>query len=178
MKPGILPVVSLLAVGMLFASSMNVSAQQTDSPSYLRPQHQTVIEKWLSVSPRRANLRIATDKDCRNKTGLAFQRKDVKDYQPYYAFGDFNHDGREDFAIAVVNDRRQRSKFSFAIFNGPFNATAVPAYMEENIGLGRWTFFWRNGSRDSNLLQGEFESDNCVIYKPRGKTYIPKPCLE
>lgn len=170
---------SLFTVTVLFVLSASADSQQKASASHVRAQHAAVIEKWLESSPRRANLRVAIDKDCRNKSGLAYQRREDRSYQPYYAVGDFNHDGREDFAIAFVNDRKQKSKFSFAIFNGPFGTNAVPAYVEENVDLGTWTFFWKNGGgRDSYLLQGAFESDDCVIYKPRGKSYVPKACVD
>jgi len=172
---------TLLLAILCFGPSGHLSAElvsrQLPAPSYVRAQHKAVIEKWLAASRRRANLRIATDKDCRNKSGLTWQRKDNRNYQPYYAVGDFNHDGREDFAIAFVNDKKQQATFSFAIFNAPFNDNPLAAYSEENVDLGRWVFFWRGGA-GNYLLQGEFESDNCVIYRPQGKKYAPKPCLE
>ncbi len=41
-----------------------------------------------------------------NESGLAAIRKeDNKNYQPYYAVGDFNGDGKQDFAVALVKKR-------------------------------------------------------------------------
>jgi hypothetical protein len=150
---------------------------QRDSASHVRPQHKEAAERWLASSARRANLRIASERDCLNKSGLAATRKERgRSYHPYYAVGDFNRDGREDFAIAFVNDRRRQAKFSFAIFNGPFSNTGVPAYIDENVDLSVMGLFY--GGKGSDLLLGEFQSDYCVILKPRGKTYRGKPCLE
>lgn len=152
-------------------------AQRGDTASTLRPQHREVFEQWLTSSARLAKLRVATDSDCLNKSGLAATRKEQgRNYHPYYAVGDFNRDGREDFAVAFVNDRKRQQKFSFAIFNGPFGKSSVPAYIDENVDLSVMGFFY--GGKGSDLLLGEFESDYCVILKPRGKTYRGKPCLE
>lgn len=152
-------------------------AQRRDTASNLRPQHEEVVEQWLKSSARLAKLRVATVADCLNKSGLAVTRKERgRNYHPYYAVGDFNRDGREDFAVAFVNDRKRQRKFSFAIFNGPFGKSSVPAYIDENVDLSVMGFFY--GGRGSDLLLGEFESDYCVILKPRGKSYRGKPCLE
>lgn len=117
-------------------------------------------------------------RNCSNKEGLAITRKERgKDYHPYYAVGDFNHDRNEDFAVAFVNDRKRRNKFSMAIFNGPFTPTSVPAYFVDNSDLSMVGFSWQQGEQNY-LLQGEFQSDFCWIFKPRGKTYRLEDCLE
>ncbi|MBA3256255.1 MAG: hypothetical protein H0T64_06355 [Pyrinomonadaceae bacterium] len=80
----------------------------------------------------------------------------MTNYHPYYAVGDFNQDGREDFAVAFVNDRKRQRKFSFAIFNGPFGKSRVPAYLDEKVDLSVMGFFY--GGRGSDLLLGEFQA--------------------
>jgi len=171
-----LSIFSLLDVATVFAPASQ-ARQKRNTASHVRPQHKEVAEQWLASSVRRAKLRIASEKDCLNKSGLAATRKDRgRNYHPYYAVGDFNRDGREDFAIAFVNDRRRQGKFSFAIFNGPFGKSSVPAYIDENVDLSVMGFFY--GGRGSDLLLGEFESDYCVIFKPLGRTYKGRPCLE
>lgn len=171
----------VLSVVVLCGMTGAVKAQQrdqrnqSDASSHLRPQHREAVEQWL-VS-RKLALRVATVKDCANEEGLAATRKERGgNYQPYYVVGDFNGDRKEDFAVAVVNDRRRQRKFSFAIFNGPLSKSSVPAYIDENVDLSVMGFFY--GGRGSDLLLGEFESDYCVILKPRGRTYKGQPCLE
>ncbi|MGH9969985.1 MAG: hypothetical protein ACREBG_19625 [Pyrinomonadaceae bacterium] len=171
-------------VVLLCALCGAAEAQQKSTTSQLRPEHWKVVQTWLAQSPRRANLRVASEKDCRDREGLTqYRREQGKGYQPYYVAGDFNGDQHEDFAVAVVNDRRRRAKFSFAIFNGPFGSGVVPAYAEENLDLGELGFFWGNDNNngesgsdgdESYLILGEFQGDSvCVMYHPRGKKYVP-----
>jgi len=170
----VLAVVGLFGMTGAGNAQQRYQKDQSDGASHLSPQHREAVEQWLSS--RKLALRVATVADCSNKEGLAITRKERgRGYHPYYAVGDFNRDGREDFAIAFVNDRRRQGKFSFAIFNGPFS-NSVPAYIDENVDLSVMAFFY--GGKGGDLLLGEFESDYCVILKPRGKTYRGKPCLE
>jgi hypothetical protein len=76
----------------------------------LTAQEQKVLRSWLAQHP---GYRIATDEDCgcaddikQMKAGWGGAWKPVPDYHPYTATGDFNGDGVEDFAVAVV----ERSK--------------------------------------------------------------------
>jgi hypothetical protein len=166
---------AVAAGAVILLTAIPASAQRV--PAYVSTSHREVIEKWLASTPARANLRVATDRDCRNQEGLAVERQENRSYQPYYAVGDFNHDGREDFAVAFVDDRKRRYKFSFAIFNGPFPDAGVPAYLNQDTDLSMMGFSWHAGPRNY-LLIGEFQSDVCSILKPRGKTYRAQDCLE
>ncbi len=117
----------LLTLASLYLLPISIDAQQRDTTLHLRPRHREVVQQWLARSGRGANLRVATEKDCLNESGLAATRREQgKSYQPYYVVGDFNRDRREDFAVAFVNDRRRQRKFTFVIFNGPFGNKSVP----------------------------------------------------
>jgi len=166
---------AVAASALILVTAISADAQSR-MPAYIKASHREVIEKWLASSPRRANLRVATDRDCRNKEGLAAERNERRNYQPYYAVGDFNHDGREDFAVAFIDERKRRNRFSFAIFNGPFKPGTVPAYLNQDTDLSLMGFHWHVGPKN-HLLIGEFQSDVCVIFKPRGKTYRAQDCL-
>ena len=166
----------VLAMVLLCVVAGTLKAQKKELPSFIKTAHGEVIERWLAQSPRRANLRVATDRDCRNKEGLTAERKERRNYQPYYAVGDFNHDGVEDFAVAFIDDRKRRYKFTFAIFNGPFRGVGAPAYVNQDTDLSMMGFHWHSGPKN-NLLLGEFQSDVCSIFKPRGKTYRAQDCL-
>jgi len=167
----------IIIVTLLLAPCGVAEAQRLDTISHLRPEHMEVVKRWLAASPRRANLRVATERDCRNREGLTeYRKQEGKNYNPYYAVGNFNRDGKEDFAVAFVNDRKRQRKFSLAIFNGPLSNNSVPAYIDENVDLSVMGFFY--GGKGGDLLLGEFESDYCVILRPRGKTYKGQPCLE
>lgn len=161
------------AVVLLCGLTETVSAQQKETASHLRAQHKVAVEQWLSS--RKPALRVATVEDCSNKEGLAATREQKgKGYHPYYAVGDFNGDRREDFAIALVNPGKSKERFAVAIFNGPVGKNSVPAYFTEEWDLDDGGLFKGGGG----VMVGPFESDNCVILRPRGKKYVIKDCIE
>lgn len=56
-------------------------------PSYLQPEHKSVLEKWLI---RKYDFRVATEADCTDTENLEIWRKDLgKSFNPYYSIGDF-----------------------------------------------------------------------------------------
>jgi len=154
--------------------SIRTSAQSTP---YLRPGHKTVVDKWLKLRP---DLRLATEADNMNKEGLAGTRQDRgQSYQPYYAVGDFNGDRKEDFAIALVKKKKSEWPFVFAIFNGPFARSAKPTFTSDaDLADGGIFFNPKNSPSQFRLAFGTFQSDNCVILLPRGRTYVAQVCLE
>jgi len=165
--------ITLISVAVsVCALCAGVQAQQTGTAAHLRPKHLAVVEEWLVKKP---NLRLATVADCLNKDGLAATRKQFgKNYHPYYTMGDFNRDKREDFAVALIDKRKKKGKFAVAIFNGSVGKITAPAFFEEGWDLSDGGLSDGGGS----LMAGTFESDNCVILRPRGKRYIVKDCLE
>lgn len=159
------------------APPVRAEAQQRDVAVYLRPQHSAVVEKWLAGRP---NFRLASEADCVNKDGLEVTRNEQgRNYNPYYTVGDFNGDGKEDFAVALVKKRRSKWPFTVAIFNGPLKGNSVPAFtMDDDLSRGGLFYKAENKPSDGRLIVGDFESDNCVILRPRGKTYLIKDCID
>ncbi len=150
-----------------------VWAQQKDIASHLGSEHREVVEQWLASS--KLVLRVATIADNSNKEGLAITRKERgKGYHPYYAVGDFNGDRKQDFAIALISNRKRKEPFAIAIFNGPVIKNSVPAYFAEGWDLSDSGLF---GDK-AGVMAGPFESDNCVILRKRGKKYVMKDCVE
>lgn len=172
---------SKLALIMLSAASLCVlcpltinTHAQVDSVTYLRNQHRPVLAQWLRTKP---TFRLATEKDCVNKEGLAATRQENgPNYQPYYAVGDFNRDGKEDFAVVLIEPGRQSRKFTIAVFNGPFTAgrNATPNFLTTGTDLSTGGLVLLTGNR---LVAGVFQTDDCVVLQPRGKTYLMKSCL-
>lgn len=162
-----------LTLGILLVTGKPPSAQIA-SAADLRAAHRATLESWLQSRPQ---LRLATEKDCRNLEGLAASRAEYgRDYQPYYAVGDFNRDGQQDFAVALINGQKRTRKFAIAIFNGPFNQRrpSLPAFFVEGIDLTEGGLVVLSGGR---LVAGVFQSDNCVVLQPRRRTYVMKDCL-
>lgn len=162
-----------LAVAMLCATVKPTLAQIASTVG-LREPHRATLESWLQSKPR---LRLAIEKDCLNREGLAASRAEYgRDYQPYYAVGDFNRDGQQDFAIALINGQKRSRKFAIAIFNGPFNQRrpSLPAFFAEGMDLSEGGLVVLSGGR---LVAGVFQSDNCVVLQPRRRTYVMKNCV-
>lgn len=162
-----------LVLGMLCVTGKPSSAQIA-STADLRAPHRATVESWLQSKPR---LRLAIEKDCLNIEGLAASRAEYgRDYQPYYAVGDFNRDGQQDFAVALINGQKRSRKFAIAIFNGPFNQRrpSLPAFFIEGSDLSEGGLFVLSGNR---LVAGVFQSDDCVLLQPRRRTYVMKNCL-
>src|SRR5688572_8685099 len=114
-----------IALCVLFILPVAVNGQRDGTGAkHLSVQHAEVVNRWLAGKPA---LRLATVADCLNKDGLAATREqNGKNYHPYYAVGDFNHDKRADFAVVLVNKRKKKDKFAVAIFNGAIGKNTVP----------------------------------------------------
>lgn len=165
--------ITLISVALsVCAFCAGIKAQQPGAASHLQAPHWAVVEEWLAKKP---DLRLATVADCLNKDGLAATRKQFgKNYHPYYTVGDFNRDKRGDFAVALIDKRKKKNRFAVAIFNGSVAKIIAPAFFEEGWDLSDGGLSDGGGS----LMAGTFESDNCVILRPRGKKYVIKDCLE
>jgi hypothetical protein len=147
---------------------------QSNAAPNLKAQHREVLAAWLQKQP---NFRLATEADCKNKTGLAATRDEYGlTYQPYYAAGDLNGDGREDFAVALIDRQKRSRRFAIAIFNGPHTTktTATPSFLTTGFDLSDGGLVLRSGNP---LIAGVFQSDDCVILRPRARTYVMKSCL-
>lgn len=166
--------VSYCLTVLIVGITAGAASGQIASTADLRPPHRTVLEHWLSSKPM---LRLAIEKDCRNVEGLAASRVEYgQNYQPYYGAGDFNHDGQQDFAVALIKEQKRSRRFAIAIFNGPFSqkGTNSPAFFSEGMDLSDGGLVILPENR---LVAGVFQSDDCVVLRPRGRTYVMKSCL-
>jgi hypothetical protein len=146
-------------------------------PEYLRPEHKPVLERWLK---EKRYLRLATESDLTDKEDLGIWRKDWgKDFNPYYSIGDFNRDGKNDFAVLLIDLKNaQEHKFAIAIFNAPFANKKGPNYFEDGyIDLGRCYIVY-NQMAKRRLYLGVSESDfYCVTFYPKGPRYYFRDCM-
>lgn len=158
-----------------------VQAQRPELPDYISARHRLVLRKWLAREP---DLRVATDKDCGPcETDIANQRRERgADYHPYYAVGDFNRDGREDFAVALIELEADREgqvtqKFAVAVFNAPFagRRSTPPAFFQDNLNLrDGGLFFGPPRPRPYRLFIGLFTNDAGLTLLPRGRKYVAR----
>ncbi len=165
---------NIILTGILCALPASAGAWQKTQGAWLRAEHRMVVQAWLAHNKR---LRLATEKDVMDRESLRRQRETSgQSYHPFYAVGDFNSDGQQDFAVTLVSSRRRAKVMALALFNGPFRAgkNSRPAFFEEGFEPSDWLFFRPD---DRLLLVGPPESDNCFILKPRGRKYILEDCL-
>lgn len=165
---------------LLLTLSGGAVAQQQELPSYLDAQHRGVLQRWLKREP---NLRLATDKDCGQcDEELANQRRiSGADYHPYYAVGDFNGDGKKDFAVAAIEleadeEGRAEQKFVVVVFNAPFSRRkAEPAFDKDALNLrDGGLFFGPPKASAGRLFIGLFSNDTGLTLIPRGRKYVAK----
>jgi hypothetical protein len=154
----------------LSATVTRISAAQSDVPSFINPAHRQAVRSFLKMKP---HLRVATyadtDEHGRNLLGNVNGSEFGENNSPYYAVGDFNNDGREDFAIAFVNTRRPKD-FPVAIFNGPFRGRRwiAPAfYNEQKFGVSDFLLATKDDRGRDELQVSIPGGDMTVMLKPR-----------
>jgi hypothetical protein len=157
------------------------NAYSDSLPNYLKPAHKLIIQQWLMNNP---DYLFAKDEDCRCEDDLDHYRHSKKwnknflvtlDYHPYYAVGDFNGDGQEDFAIAVKSRNKKTQDMVILVFNGPFKNTkdVTPNFiLKKQLWIPDQGLFYylSEYSKPRRLSFGYFESECCVL-NPVGNTY-------
>jgi len=150
---------------------------QNGAFSHIRPEHRTVLARWLKNQP---GLRLATEADCVDMESLEGYRKDWgKGFHPYYSIGDFNRDGKEDFAVLLIDLKKEEDHgFAIAIFNALFEGKSAPNYFERGYTDIGHCYIVFNRVAERRLYLGMFESDYyCVTFYPKGGGYVFKDCL-
>jgi hypothetical protein len=146
--------------------------------STLTVEQQNALSSWLA---QHTNFRLATDTDCdcaldirQMRDGYGDPRYALPDYHPFTATGDFNDDGIEDFAVAVIDAKASADSFTLVVFNGPFSKQpAAPAFIEPGLDLrhDRLFYFGSRRAKPYRLMVGRFNSDSGFRLRPSGSTY-------
>jgi len=161
----------------LFATCL--AASPGPKAKVIESVHQNAVGVWLNTNP---GFRIALESDCRTceediqmiRRGMGGAWKPVPDYTPYYAVGDFNSDGENDFAIVVIKTKPKGQSFKILVFNGPFpdSSNSKPAFVSEFMDLSReGLFFGPPRPKPYRLLVGAFESEG-ILLVPKGQGYV------
>ncbi len=100
-----------------------------------------------------------------------------KNVNQYYSVGDFNRDGKEDFAVLLADRLYVEDGFALAVFNGAFKKKQSPAYYEEEFDYISNSYLVFDGVIKNHLYLGAFESDwYCMTLIPKGRGYTYKDC--
>jgi hypothetical protein len=162
----------------------NTSAQ--DIPAFVKGRHQLPLRAYLASHPY---YYIAPESLCQCDDDLSWLRKQEPLFQPYYAVGDINDDGIEDFAVGLLDNRKAVDKepmLTLVIFHGPFSKRKIPKGItlfenyritgpEEILSVFKTRV--ENGYRYPARLDlgpSPFGSDNnwAIIYDWKAKKYV------
>jgi hypothetical protein len=167
---------------MRFWAALSVFLSLLATPAWsggtLTADQQKVIASWLV---QQVNYRLATDADCncpldikQMRDGYGDPRYALPDYHPFTATGDFNDDGAEDFAVALIDAKADADRFTLMVFNGPFsNGPVEPAFIKPGLDLRRDRLFYFGSHKPKpyRLMVGPFNSDSGFRLRPSGTTY-------
>ncbi len=174
----------LTIVVALLSCVVNSSAQ--DIPAFIKDQHQSTLRAYLASHPYNY---VAPESLCDCEDDLSWLRNQEPLFQPYYAVGDINDDGIEDFAVGLLDNRNAIDKgpmLTLVIFHGPYSRRKIAKGITviKNYRITRpeeilYVFKTRieNGYRFPARLDlgpGPFGSDNnwSIIYDWKAKRYV------
>lgn len=142
------------------------------TPEYMDPRAAKEASTWLA---RNQNFRLASDEDCKCSEDIKTLRKGSSapwkpqpNYHPYYAIGDFDADGIQDFAI-VVRPKAQEVGAQILVFlrGSPSRESRVLSYPVPFDTLEDLGLFVRSAKgRGASLLFGAFSSEGEKVPVP------------
>jgi hypothetical protein len=138
-------------------------------PAYIPLKHRAVLNSWLVSHPE---SRLAIDADCNCAEGLEQLKggeggpwQPKPNFHPFYVAGDFNSDGKEDFAVVLLKGAQRYA----VVFNG---GSGQPVYFE-SIGNTTALFFGPPRAKPYRLVLGSFMSEGRTL-EPVGHGYVLK----
>ena len=153
------------AVLILLSLSCNALASEP-LPAYVSAEHRVTLLHWLEARPE---FRLALDADCDCKSDIEKIRKGgggpwkaKPNYHPFYVAGDFNSDGKEDFAVVLLTGNERY----VAVFN---SGETEPSYLSSK-GVAP-LFFGPPRPKPYRLIMGGFWSEG-AIFEPSGHSYV------
>lgn len=160
-------IMRLIVIVMILIPVVAIPAQTAQNKreyfSHLKPEHQEVMKKWLLKRP---GLRPAIEEDA-SRDDLSAWRADNRDFFPYYSVGDFNRDGKVDFAVMLKIISADDDSV-IAVFNAPFRASK-PAYFRGGFGLAQYYLEYQ---KEVNMLYVTAYETHGFYLKPKGQKYI------
>ena len=159
--------------------------EKVDYFSHLKPKHQKVLKEYVKNKNYLRPAKEEVDSGIYSDSPKWVRETVGENGNQYYAVGDMNQDGREDFAVLLVDTREVKEDeggydfFVLAIFNSPFRENQKPNYLEEKLVGYSNSYIEYGKMTEKHLFLGKFESDvYCASYYPKKKTYYSKGCLD
>lgn len=112
------------------SSSNRKEATPETAASGRTPREEKAVAAALA-----AGLRPATDEDATDSESREELRVLYGDYRPYFVRGDFDSDGRLDFAQAFVRRDGPEPLFDVAVFFGASEGFAPPIWVDRGLQL-------------------------------------------
>ena len=161
--------------------TITVGAQK--SLSDLPAGHAAAIQTFLAQHP---GLKFLTESAIAEKD-LKYMRESFgAKFQPYYRKGDFNRDGKPDFAVILVKggkpkedknlaaSHRFRYQVTVVIFNGQADDKYHPAFVKQVASAPLVCLLSLSKEKQPKLYFGVFETDEGFVMIPAGKGYRAK----
>lgn len=147
--------------------------------AHLKPAHAAVLKRWLCY--QETNMRPLLEEET-SRSSQNYLRRDYPDKNPFYAVGDFNNNGKEDFAVLLslyvpkISSDTKRKVNALAVFDTTTANDAQPkaAYLSGEIDSLIIIAVAEKGS----LAVASYPSDDGFLLVPQGNTYMPKAMVD
>lgn len=168
----------IFTVLLLLLLPTGSTAQKT--VSQLLPAHASALQQFLSIHP---DLDFLSENGCDRDTLRDMRKNFGARFMPYYRVGDFNHDGRQDFAMILMKDtppkedpgladtHRLQYEVTVVVFNG-LRGGRFKAVFVKNTTAPLVCFLAVSQEKRSKLYFGIYETDTGFIMTPAGQGYI------
>jgi hypothetical protein len=174
----------VILILLLLLSSLNVAAQK--SVSQLAPAHASALQQFLS---EHSDLDFLSERDCDREALKGMREHFGARFMPFYRVGDFNYDGRQDFALVLAKDtppkedpdladtHRFQYEVTVVVFNG-LRRGGYKAVFIKNTTAPLVCFLAMSQEKRSKLYFAIYETDAGFVITPAGQGYIAEALSE
>jgi hypothetical protein len=168
------------ALSLLCILIIQLCAVAQKSVSDLPPAHASVLQEFLTSNP---GLDFLSERNI-NYDYVKYMREHMgARFTPFYQRGDFNQDGRQDFAMILLKDappkrdpdlaesHQYQYQVTVVIFNGSRGGKYKVAFVR-NVTAPLVCFINTMREKRTRLYFGVFETDEAFTMTPAGKGYI------
>ena len=164
----------------LFSLLLPFGGAAQKSTSQLLPAHASALQQFLS---KHSALKFLSESDYNREALKDLRKRFGAGFMPYYRMGDFNHDGRQDFALVLAKDappkedpaladtHRFQYEVTVVVFNGLSDGAYKAAFVK-NTTAPLVCFLAVSQEKKSKLYFAIDETDAGFVMRPEGQGYI------